>query len=244
MKKRWFVPLARAYCRRRFRRTFENVRIAGEPALLECLAREPLVLAFNHVTFWDALLLVLLDERWGGGGVALMDADNLRKLPFFGWVGAVKLDRSSTKRAISDLQRAAATLGATGRYVVIFPQGEEHPAHLPLTYRSGVDVLAKKAGARVVPVGVRYDFGRPEKPYVHVVVGEPLEPGSRFPETLARRTEELLSLVDLEMRALNAVPGAVPTRRFVDVFPTREVDATKGLGARALAVFGSEGGSR
>lgn len=237
MRKAWFLPLARAYCRRRFRRTFENVRIAGETAFLDVLGREPLVLAFNHVSYWDALLLVLLDERWGGGGVALMDTENLRKLPFFSWVGAIGLDRSSPKRALADLRAAAGLLGAQARYVVLFPQGTEVPAHLPLRYHSGIERLAKTSGRRVVPVAVRYDFGRPERPFVHVVVGEPLDGGANLPDRLARRTEELLRTVDTEMLAINAGTGGLGPTGFVEVFERRAPDVTGGFGARALSMF-------
>ena len=52
----------------------------------------PLRLAATRGAVCDPVRVLLLDEALGGLGWALMDAENLRKLPFLGWVGALPLD--------------------------------------------------------------------------------------------------------------------------------------------------------
>ncbi len=166
-----FLRFARPYVRRRLRRAFSAVRVSGLESIEELLRQGPVILAPNHVAWWDAFLCVALDERLGGGGYCLMDAENLERLPFFAWTGAVPLDRKHPRRTLRDLDAACALLTGPGRFLIAFPQGQQRPAHLPLEFHRGIELLAERTGAPVVPIGLRYDFTEGPRPEIHISCG-------------------------------------------------------------------------
>jgi len=138
----WVLSIARWYAHRRMARAFDGVFVAGLEQARELATREPLVIAMNHVSWWDPFVVVLVDAALGAESYCLMDAENLERLPFFGWLGAVPLRRLEPRLALADLKQHAALLDRPGRVVWIFPQGEQRPAHLrPLGLQRGVSVL-------------------------------------------------------------------------------------------------------
>lgn len=172
-KSRWFLKLARPYVARRLRRQFADVRLLGGPELRERITREPVIFACNHVAWWDPLLLVHLDAALGSDGYCLMDTHNLDQLPFFRWVGAMPLDRRNSRHAYRDLRRAARVLDAPRKVLVIFPHGDQRPAHLSLEFKLGVATLALATRAPVIPLAIRYDYVEGPKPIVHLAAGSP-----------------------------------------------------------------------
>ena len=80
----WFLHLARRYVRRRMRGAFDGVYVAGLAAARERAARRPLIFAMNHVAWWDAFVVVTIDEALDTESYCLMDTENLVRLPFFG----------------------------------------------------------------------------------------------------------------------------------------------------------------
>src|SRR5690606_29163115 len=157
-KRRWLQRIIQAYVRSRLRKNFADVRICGESTIKQELERGPVVLACNHVAWWDPLLLVQLDAFLGSDGYCLMDQESLRQLPFFRWVGALPIDRTSPTRAYRDIQMASSVLCQPRRVLAIFPQGEQRPAHLPLAFRPGVAALAAHSGAPVIPLAIQYTY--------------------------------------------------------------------------------------
>ncbi len=170
----WFLKLAHPYVARRLRRQFADVRLLGGDELRGCVAEGPIILACNHVAWWDPLLLVHLDSVLGSDGYCLMDKHNLDQLPFFGWVGALPLDRTDRKSSYQDLRRSTQVLDAPGRILAIFPHGEQRPPHLSLGFRSGVATLARVTKAPVLPVAIRYDYLEGPRQVVHISVGSPI----------------------------------------------------------------------
>ena len=150
-----FLAIARGYARRRVARRLDGVWVSGLDEVRAALGGRPLIFAANHVAWWDVMLLLILDEALGGVGWAVMDAENLRKLPFFGWVGALPLDRSSPESSRHCLESSAALLDRPGRSIWIFPQGRQRPAHLrPLDLRPGLRIMHDHNPVDVVAVSV------------------------------------------------------------------------------------------
>lgn len=202
-KNRFIQHLARAYVKRRLGRTFSDVRILGASRLRAALDRGPVIVASNHVSWWDPLVMVHLDAKLKSDAYCLMDKANLDGLRFFSWLGALPLDRSSPRASLRDLERAAILLSEPGRMLVVFPHGEQRPAHLPLEFRSGVHSLFTKTGAPVYPLALRYDFHQSDRPVIHLALGEPLSERNLRREEFLRRLEgsvrEQLELVDREI---------------------------------------------
>lgn len=174
----WFLGLARRYARRRLARGLDGLRAAGIERARRAAAAGPVILAANHVCWWDPFLVVALDEALGTEGYALMDAGGLEGLPFFARLGAVPLDRSTPARLRAGLRAGAALLDRPRRAVWMFPQGRLRPAHLrPLGLHSGVSLLSRLApGAAVVPVAFQYAFGEHPAPAALAWLGDPIPP--------------------------------------------------------------------
>jgi 1-acyl-sn-glycerol-3-phosphate acyltransferase len=174
-RKPWFLELARRYVQRRLRAQFDGLYVEGLAATRAVTEREPIILALTHVAWWDALLAVQLDALLGTHSYCLMDAENLARHPFFAWLGAMPIDRSTRKRALADMQRAATLLEQPRRLLWIFPQGKQRAAHLrPLGLQSGVRWLSRTSAARVIPVALSYAFREAAEPSILVSFGTPL----------------------------------------------------------------------
>jgi 1-acyl-sn-glycerol-3-phosphate acyltransferase len=240
----WFLGLARRYARRRLARALDGLHAAGVEEARRAAAERPVILAANHVAWWDPFLVVALDEALGTEGYALMDAANLRGLPFFARLGAIPLDRSSPARLRSGLRAAAALLDRPGRAVWMFPQGKLRPAHLrPLGLQPGVGLLARLApGAAVIPISVQYAFGEHPAPAALAWLGAAIPPEVAATEEGARRLERALegglARIDAALaEEAPPLPALVPSR-------LRRPDA--GLGSRVMARWraGRAGGAR
>lgn len=173
-----FLRVARPYARHRVSRGLDGMWVAGLDEVRAALADRPVIFASNHVAWWDTLLLVVLGEALGGQCWAVMDAGNLRRLPFFGWLGALPLERDSPERSRESLVNAAALLDRPGRGVWIFPQGRQRPAHLrPLDLRGGIGIMHARSPVDVIVVSFDYIFLERHRPAAVVRFGPPM-PGA------------------------------------------------------------------
>ncbi|HYN72758.1 MAG TPA: lysophospholipid acyltransferase family protein [Nakamurella sp.] len=243
-----FARLARTYARRRVSRALDGLWVDGLDETRATLADRPLIFAANHVAWWDPLLLLLLDEALGGLGWAVMDAENLGKLPFLGWVGALPLDRSSPDRSRQGLESSAALLDRPGRGLWIFPQGRQRPAHLrPLDLKPGLRIMHARNPVDLVAVSLNYVFLEMDRPAAIVRFSAPMSGAAVGEQTLLPAVESALldglaAIDDAAMAATDGgrarshphdpLPGFAPLVR-----PAGRV-AQDGLGGRMLRAFG------
>lgn len=197
----WFLALARRYVRRTLRQKFDGVFISGLDEARAAIAARPMILAANHVCWWDAFVLVTLDEALGGGGHVVMDEQNLQRLPFFSALGAVPVTREGGARVRRHLERAAGLVKAPGSSLWFFPQGRQRAAHLrPLDFKPGLRVLARRSGADVLPVSLNYVWR--EAPVPTIVV--------TFHAPIPARSDDLLEAVEhVVVGGLDAQDAAV-----------------------------------
>jgi 1-acyl-sn-glycerol-3-phosphate acyltransferase len=167
---------------------------------------DPFILALNHTTRSEALLVPALITVYRGGRLIHFVADwNFRLIPGVGMMyrrgGAITVTakparprwlnalRPLYQHSLSALDRARLCL-AQGRSIGIFPEGtvNRDPRRL-LAGRRGSALLSLQTGAPVVPVGIRFPHAPPERPIrdrepMEVHVGAPLRPppltGSRL----------------------------------------------------------------
>ncbi|HEX2191010.1 MAG TPA: lysophospholipid acyltransferase family protein [Longimicrobiaceae bacterium] len=240
----WLLGLARRYVRRRLARGLDGLRAGGVEEARRAAAAGPVILAANHVSWWDPFLVVALDEALGTEGYALMDAGNLAALPYFARLGALPLDRRSPARLRAGLRAAAELLDRPRRAVWMFPQGRLRPAHLrPLGVHPGIALLARLApGAAVVPVAVQYAFGEHAAPAALARFGDAIPNAAAATHEGAARLERAL---EEELGKIDAsLAGGAPPLPVLVASRLRRPD--RGLGSRVLGRLRArrEGGGR
>lgn len=163
--------------RRRLRRSFHAVRVSGLDEVRRAAAGSPLLFLGNHTAWWDGLVVFhLFACELRLDTIALMDAANLRRAPFFTRIGGFGVERDDPRDVLRALRHAARHLDRPGRAVVVFPQGRERPVTArPLGFQRGAERLAAMArgAAAIVPFALRYEHGAVERPTVHVALGAP-----------------------------------------------------------------------
>lgn len=198
---RWFAWS----CERRLRRTFD-VHVAGLAELADVARAQPVLVLANHTSWWDALVALVVSVRvLGLDAFALMESDNLQRLRFFGLAGAVGVHRGDPRDGAKVLRHAAALLDRPGRALWIFPQGEQRPAAEPLRFEPGGVRVARLAGARIVPVALRYRFGAGERAELYLACGPTLSPDAADANEQARSTVARL-LAELDAGTLPTTP--------------------------------------
>ena len=228
-------------------RELDGLWVSGLDDARAALGQRPLIFAANHVAWWDVLLLLLLDEALGGIGWAVMDAENLRALPFFGWVGALPLDRSSPERSRQCLEASADLLDRPGRSLWIFPQGRQRPAHLrPLDLKTGLRTLHGHNPVDVIAVSLNYVFLERDCPAAIVRFSAPLPSGPEVLTTVERALLDGLADIDkaviaaTDERRARSRPGE-PLPGFAALVQPRRTGGQDGLGSRMLQAFDRRG---
>jgi len=243
-----FLRLARRYARRRVAAGLDGLWVEGLDEARAALADRPLIFAANHVAWWDPILLVLLDEALGGLGWAVMDARNLRALPFLGWLGALPLDRSDPGRSRQCLHSCAELLDRPGRALWIFPQGRQRPAHLrPLDLKGGLALMHAHRPVDVVAVSLNYIYLERDRPAALVRFSAPMRASAVAGAALLPAVESALldGLEAIDIAATAATDGRrarthphEPLPGFAPLVSPRGRATQDGLGGRALRAVG------
>ena len=168
-----FGAVLDGYIRWKVKGAFHGVHVRGElPS-----AETPLLVYANHGNFWDAFVAHQLCKAAGWDGYALMEEQNLRRYGFLSRIGAFSIRKGEAGSSLESLRYCKGLLKRPGAAVFIFPEGEHRPfGKLPLRLERGVEVVARAAGARCVPVAIRYCFFERERPEVLLEVGTPHGP--------------------------------------------------------------------
>lgn len=210
----WFASHARA----RIRRTFGRVLVRGLEETRRRAADAPLLVVSNHTSWWDPLVILHASTHLlGTDGHALMDAKNLRRLPFFALVGAFGVDLDRPSDGAAAIRRAARLLDRPGRLVWIFPQGAERPIHeRPLGFREGAAQVARVARRAVtIPAALRYEVAGDERPHLYLSFG----PALPYERDAARARQMQEEAVSAELAAIEAaIEGRAAGAPFTPVF--------------------------
>jgi 1-acyl-sn-glycerol-3-phosphate acyltransferase len=229
----WFASHARG----RIARTFGRVIVRGVDATRARAQKSPLLVVSNHTSWWDPLVILHASTHLlGTDGHALMDARNLRRLPFFALVGAFGVDLDVPSDGASAMRHAARLLDRPGRLVWIFPQGAERPiTERPLGFREGAAQIARLARSAItIPAAIRYELAGEEMPRLYLSFGPPL--AAERDTALARAAQE--QAVERELAEIDAEIAGRPARG--EAFATihqRGPSWLAILAERALALF-------
>lgn len=201
----------RAYTRRVVSRGLDGLEVVGGHHLA---GDEPLILAANHVCWWDGAVSLLASTAHDRDPRFLARASTMRDLPFLAAFGGVPLARGPWWEVRRSLRAAAVHLQQPRSVLWIYPQGDQRPDHLrPLGFRRGLSVLAALSGARVAPVSLAYRFRDGNRPAALMAFGAPL--AAHTPDLVAVCEREVVrGLERLETgetgRSLLALRAALP----------------------------------
>lgn len=218
---RWFSRHAQG----RIERAFSSVRVAGLEHAREALRAGPFVAVSNHTSWWDPLVVLWLTNRVLRADLyALMNAANLRRLPFFGLVGAFGVDLDAPGDGALATREAVRLLAEPRRVVWIFAQGEERPISLrPLGFRRGSAEVSRASRCPAVPFALRYEHGGEARPMLVLRVGEAIAPSDDAVALRAAHEAAVTALLD---------------RIDADLL-ARGLDAYETLHARGPSAFGA-----
>lgn len=188
----------------------------------------PVLLASNHLSFADSLVIPLTAPR----EVAFLAKDDyftgtgLRGMisrQFFTAIGSIPVDRDDTRAAQVSLDLALAHLRSGGAFG-IYPEGTRSRDGRLYRGRTGVAWLALTAGCPVVPVALRgtdqlqpVGSRLPTRAKVRVEFGAPLDFTGRFQDVPAGRARR--QATDEIMRAIQQMSGQEFAGRYNDRSP-------------------------
>ena len=167
------------------------------------IPRGPFLIAVKHQSMFETIEML----RIAHGPIVVLKRE-LADLPLWGTIarryGVIPVDRTAGAKALRDMLAAAKAAVASGRPVVIFPEGTRVPPGQTPPLRPGFAGLYRALGLPVVPIA--HDSGRlvgrgldKSSGTVRFRVGETIPPG--------------LKRDDIEARvhaAINALEGSAP----------------------------------
>lgn len=150
----------------------------------------PVLFAAKHESLFEALELTRLL-----GSPATVMKRELTQIPIWGWAarryGVIVVDRTANAQALRNMMKDAKAALASGRSVLIFPEGTRVPPGEAPELRAGFAGLYRMLGLTVVPVAVKsghvWPKGGAKRPgVVTFAFGEPVPPGLPRAEAEAR----------------------------------------------------------
>lgn len=184
---------------------------------LENLPDRPAVILSKHQSAWETIAF----RTFFPAHLSWVLKKDLFRIPFYGWslvaLEEIGIDRSSGREALRQVEEKGTAHLASGRWVVVFPEGTRVAPGETGKYAQGGARLAVSAGAPVVPVALnsgrlwgRGDW-RKHPGTITVRIGPTFEPEGYTAAGLNRAVRDWIEeqMADLEERpepAREAVP--------------------------------------
>jgi len=113
----------------------------------------PAIIASKHQSAWETLAFVALLYD-----PVFIIKKELLSVPFFGWyarhAGMIAIDRKGGARALKQMMADARAAVASGRPLVIFPEGTRTAPGAPPRYQTGIAALYQMLAVPVVPAAL------------------------------------------------------------------------------------------
>jgi 1-acyl-sn-glycerol-3-phosphate acyltransferase len=156
------------------RRSFHTIAARGLERLRTLPDDRPVLLFCNHTSWWDGVMIYLLTrEMKHKAGYLMMEEKQMTHYRFFSWLGAFSVDLTSPIRSAAALRYAQRLLQVKDTAIFIFPQGRIRRNEM-IEVKPGTAYLGKSAPqALLVPMAMRYEFFRDDRPNALIEIGEP-----------------------------------------------------------------------
>jgi len=162
---------------RTFRGNFDSIRVANKPPPTVCQTPQ-LVVYYNHASWWDGILYLILTDRLFRGRAAYIPihAAMLQRYPLANRVGAFGVARGSLCGALQFLEGCRAILAGAGNVLFVTPQGRFADCReRPLQLEAGIAHISRVAPqATYLPLAVEYTYWAERKPELLLRFGNPI----------------------------------------------------------------------
>jgi len=169
----------------------------------ENVATTPVIYASKHQSAWDTMIYPHILQN----PIVVLKKE-LLSVPFYGWYlnkyGSISIDRSGGAKALRAMVQDARDALASGRPIVVFPEGTRTTPGEHVKYQSGVAALYRELGVPVVPVALNSGLFWRRRSYI------------RKPGTIV-------------LRFLPAIPPGLDRRSFMARLETEIEDAQSEL---------------
>lgn len=178
-----------------------HVSVSG----VENIPSTPGVVLAKHQSAWETLNLLpwFYPQSW-------VLKRELLKIPLFGWglgrLDPIAINRAAGREALRQVIDQGSQRLATGRWVVVFPEGTRVAPGERGRYQQGGALLACRAGAAVTPVAHNAGEHWPRRGLriypgtIQVVIGPAIETKGRSPAEVIQLTEDW---IETQMSALS-----------------------------------------
>ena len=214
---RWFTWYSRRYLRRHFHSL--RVSLTGLPMGGTGL---PLVIYANHASWWDALVGLVLKDKFLSERAAFapIDAKALENYKMFGRLGFFGVEQGKRRGAIQFLRTAENILRDNNSLLVITPQGRfADVRERPVRFEAGLGHLATRVERAVfLPMATEFVFWEERLPEILVRFGEPVEISAEH--ATAFDATYWTTLFEQKMADTQDALAAAAQRRDADEFQT------------------------
>lgn len=151
----------------------------------------------KHQSMWETLALFLIFKD-----PAFILKSELRWIPLYGWYtwkqGSIAINRKGGASTLTQMNKLALVEVATGRQVVIFPEGTRTAPGAEPAYKFGIAHMYDQMQVTCVPVGLNSGVYWPRRRFLRypgtilVEICQPIPPGlprDEFLEVLKQRIE-------------------------------------------------------
>lgn len=196
----WAVYGAERLLQLAARRHFRAFYLANRLRLDALDPGRPVVAAANHSNWWDGFVIFLLGRVLPSRVFYLAQEErHLARYHFFSRIGAFGLNLASPR---AGLREALRLLASAQNVVWMFPQGALLPAWHPLEIKGGANFLARRSGASLLPVALRYEWLQESRPSIVVNFGKVL-PAETSPGELGKAMEDTYGELDEALTAID-----------------------------------------
>lgn len=114
---------------------------------------EPHLIISNHQSTWETIAFLVIFPD-----VAVIAKQELLDIPVFSWYlkhsPMIIIDRSSGAKALRTMIEQGCWMSATGRSILVFPEGSRMPPTQAVRFRRGIELLYAKLDLPVLPIAL------------------------------------------------------------------------------------------